>query len=227
MPRSSVRALPRRLVVATGNPGKLREFRSLLRGVPADGQPYELVSLGELGLPSPEETGKSFLANALLKAQHAAAAGGHAALADDSGLEVDALQGAPGIHSARYAGVSGAAADAANNAKLLRELADVPFERRQARYRCALVLLDSPDAPPLIAEETWDGYILESPRGDGGFGYDPYFWLPDQQLTAAELPPEEKNRCSHRGRALRALREALLARSGATLSGAPPSGVLP
>jgi XTP/dITP diphosphohydrolase len=214
MPHSSVRAPPRRLVVATGNPGKLREFRSLLQGVPADGQPYEVVSLGELGLPSPEETGKTFLANALLKAQHAAAASGDAALADDSGLEVEALGGAPGIYSARYAGVSGAGADAANNAKLLRELADVPAERRQARYRCALVLLDALGAPPLIAEETWDGYILESPRGDGGFGYDPYFWLPDHRLTAAELTPEEKNRCSHRGKALRTLREALLARSG-------------
>jgi XTP/dITP diphosphohydrolase len=222
MPHSSVRAPPRRLVVATGNPGKLREFRSLLQGVPADGQPYELVSLGELGLPSPEETGKTFLANALLKAQHAAAASGNAALADDSGLEVEALHGAPGIYSARYAGVSGAGADAANNARLLRELADVPVERRQARYRCALVLLDSPGAPPLIAEETWDGYILESPRGEGGFGYDPYFWLPDHQLTAAELTPEEKNRCSHRGKALRALREALLARSGVAPSGVSP-----
>jgi XTP/dITP diphosphohydrolase len=215
MPHSSVRAPPRRLVVATGNPGKLREFRSLLQGVLADGQPYQLVSLAELGLPVPEETGKTFLANALLKAQHATAASGAAALADDSGLEVDALHGAPGIYSARYAGVSGAGADAANNAKLLRELADVPFERRRARYRCALVLLDAPSAPPLIAEETWDGYIAESPRGGGGFGYDPYFWLPDHQLTAAELPPEEKNRSSHRGKALRALREALLARSGA------------
>ena len=226
MRHSSVRAPPRRLVVATGNPGKLREFRSLLQGVPAEGQPYELVSLGELGLPSPEETGKTFLANALLKAQHAAAASGDAALADDSGLEVEALHGAPGIYSARYAGVSGAGADAANNAKLLRELAHVPAERRQARYRCALVLLDDPSAPPLIAEEIWDGYILEAPRGGGGFGYDPYFWLPDQQLTAAELPPEEKNRCSHRGRAMRALREALLARSGVSLPGSP-SGVSP
>src|SRR5271155_5606205 len=210
MPLNSVPAPPRRLVVATGNPGKLREFRSLLQGIVADGQPYEPISLVELGLPSPQETGKTFLDNALLKAQHAAAASGAAALADDSGLEVDALHGAPGIYSARYARVSGAGADAANNAKLLRELSKVPAERRQARYRCALVLLAAPGAPPLIAEETWEGYLLESPRGDGGFGYDPYFWLPDQQLTAAEMPPEEKNRCSHRGKALRALRAALL-----------------
>ena len=212
MPHSSVRAPPRRLVVATGNPGKLREFKCLLQGVLADGQPYELAGLAELGLASPQETGTTFLANALLKAQHAAAASGHAALADDSGLEVDALHGAPGIYSARYAGVTGAGADAANNAKLLRELADVPAERRQARYRCALVLLDAPGAPPLIAEESWEGYILGAARGGGGFGYDPYFWLPDHQLTAAELPPEEKNRCSHRGKAMRSLRAALLAR---------------
>jgi XTP/dITP diphosphohydrolase len=218
MPHSSVRA-PRRLVVATSNPGKLREFRSLLQAAVMDAQPYELVSLAELGLPSPAESGKTFLANALLKAQHAAASSGHAALADDSGLEVDALDGAPGIYSARYAGVSDAGADAANNAKLLRELANIPFERRTARYRCALVLLDVPGAAvpgvaPLVAEGVWEGYILDAPRGAGGFGYDPYFWLPDQQLTVAQLSTEDKNRLSHRGKAMRALRTALLARMG-------------
>ena len=223
MPHSSVRA-PRRLVVATSNPGKLREFRSLLQAAVMDAQPYELVSLAELGLPSPAENGKTFLANALLKAQHAAGSSGHAALADDSGLEVDALDGAPGIYSARYAGVSDAGADAANNVKLLRELADIPFERRTARYRCALVLLDAPgaDAPgaaapgtaPLVAEGVWEGYILDAPRGAGGFGYDPYFWLPDRQLTVAQLSTEDKNRLSYRGKAMRALRTALLARIG-------------
>jgi XTP/dITP diphosphohydrolase len=218
MPHSSVRA-PRRLVVATSNPGKLREFRSLLQAGVMDAQPYELVSLAELGLPSPAENGETFLANALLKAQHAAASSGHAALADDSGLEVDALDGAPGIYSARYAGVSDAGADAANNAKLQRELADIPFERRTARYRCALVLLDAPGAAapgasPLVTEGVWEGYILDAPRGAGGFGYDPYFWLPDQQLTVAQLSTEDKNRLSHRGKAMRALRTALLARIG-------------
>jgi XTP/dITP diphosphohydrolase len=213
MPHSSVRA-PRRLVVATSNPGKLREFRSLLQAAEMDAQPYELVSLAELGLPSPAESGKTFLANALLKAQHAAGLSGHAALADDSGLEVDALDGAPGIYSARYAAVSDAGADAANNAKLLRELADIPFERRTARYRCALVLLDAPSASPLVAEGVWEGYILDAPRGDGGFGYDPYFWLPDRQLTVAQLSTEDKNRLSHRGTAMRELRTALLARIG-------------
>jgi XTP/dITP diphosphohydrolase len=218
MPHSSVRA-PRRLVVATSNPGKLREFRSLLQAAEMDAQPYELVSLAELGLPSPAESGKTFLANALLKAQHAAGLSGHAALADDSGLEVDALDGAPGIYSARYAGVSDAGADAANNAKLLRELADIPFERRTARYRCALVLLDAPGAAapgasPLVAEGVWEGYILDAPRGAGGFGYDPYFWLPDRQLTVAQLSTEDKNRLSHRGKAMHGLRTALLARIG-------------
>jgi XTP/dITP diphosphohydrolase len=212
MLHSSVRAPPRRLVVATGNPGKLREFQALLQGVRVDGRPYELVSLAELGLPSPDETGTTFRANALLKAQHAASASGHAALADDSGLEVDALGGAPGIYSARYAGVSGGGADAANNARLMRELSGVPLERRSARYQCALVLLE-PGAAPLIAEGTWDGRIMEAPRGSGGFGYDPYFWLPEQQQTVAELSSEDKNRISHRGKALRALRDALLGRA--------------
>jgi XTP/dITP diphosphohydrolase len=213
MPHSSVRAPPRHLVVATGNPGKLREFQALLQEVRVDGRPYELVSLAELGLPSPAETGATFRANALLKAQHAASASGHAALADDSGLEVDALGGAPGIYSARYAGVSGAGADAANNAKLLRELSGVAVERRTARYQCALVWLDAPGAVPLIASGTWDGRIVETPRGSGGFGYDPYFWLPEQHRTVAELSSEDKNRISHRGKALRALRDALLARA--------------
>jgi XTP/dITP diphosphohydrolase len=196
-----------RLVVATANPGKLREFRSLLAGLP-----FELLSLAELGIASPEETGATFLANAMLKARHAAAAGGCAAVADDSGIEVDALGGAPGIHSARYAGAG--ANDAANNAKLIGALQDVPQELRRARYRCALVFVAGADAPPLVAEAAWEGFILDSPRGAGGFGYDPYFWLPELEKTAAELAPEEKNRLSHRGRAMRALREILQAEAG-------------
>jgi XTP/dITP diphosphohydrolase len=197
---------PRRLVIATGNVGKLREFRSLLAGLP-----FELTSSAELKLPSPEETGGTFLANALLKARQAAALSGSPAVADDSGLEVDALNGAPGIYSARYAGLD--ADDAANNAKLLRALAGLPHERRRARYRCALVLVESADdAAPLIAEADWEGFILDAPRGLGGFGYDPYFWLPELHQTAAELPPADKNRLSHRGKALRALREQLAAR---------------
>jgi XTP/dITP diphosphohydrolase len=191
------------LVIATANVGKLREFRSLLAGLP-----FELTSSAELGLPSPAETGETFLANALLKARHAANLSGAAAVADDSGLEVAALNGAPGIYSARYAGLD--ADDAANNAKLMRALAGIPHEQRRARYRCALVFVESAaDAAPRIAEADWEGYILDAPRGGGGFGYDPYFWLPDLGKTAAELPAAEKNRLSHRGKALRALRDQL------------------
>ncbi|HEY2634409.1 MAG TPA: RdgB/HAM1 family non-canonical purine NTP pyrophosphatase [Steroidobacteraceae bacterium] len=210
----------RPLIVATGNPGKLREFRALLSDLP-----FELHGLGELGIAGPEESGATFLENAMLKARHAAAAAhalrfrgaaptGVAAIADDSGLEVDALGGAPGIFSARYAGAG--ADDAANNAKLLSALAGIPPERRGARYRCALALVfGAEDAAPVIAEGVWEGCILDSPRGSGGFGYDPYFWLPDLGLTAAELDPAEKNRLSHRGIAMRALRDQLLARGQA------------
>lgn len=204
MPHSSALAPPRRLVVASANPGKLRELRCLLEGLP-----FELTSLAELDLPSPEESGTSFLENAELKARHAAALSGCAAVADDSGLEVAALGGAPGLFSARYAG-SGAD-DAANNAKLLRELYGIPMERRQARYRCALVFVSGAGDPaPLQAEGEWQGFILDAPRGSGGFGYDPYFWLPELQLTAAQLDSRVKNRLSHRGKALRALRARLV-----------------
>jgi XTP/dITP diphosphohydrolase len=203
MPHSSAPA-PARLVVASANPGKLREFRALLRGLP-----FEICSLTELGLASPAETGDSFLANAALKARHAASLSGFAAVADDSGLEVDALGGAPGIYSARYAGAG--ADDAANNAKLLNELRGVPHERRGACYRCALVMVDAArDSAPLVAEGVWRGFILDAPRGQGGFGYDPYFWLPELNATAAEISLDDKNRVSHRGSAMRALREKLI-----------------
>jgi XTP/dITP diphosphohydrolase len=195
----------KRLVVATANSGKLREFRSLLAGLP-----YELTSLAELGLESPAETGSSFLENATLKVRHAATLSGFAAVADDSGIEVDALGGAPGIHSARYAGADASAS--ANNAKLMSALKGVPLDARRARYRCALVLIDAADTAPMVAEAAWEGFILDAPRGSGGFGYDPYFWLTELDKTAAELSAEEKNRLSHRGKAMRALREALLAR---------------
>ncbi len=206
MPHSSTRAPRSRLVVATANAGKLREFQALLADLP-----YDLTSLAALGVAAPAETGASFVENALLKARHAACLTGLAAIADDSGLEVDALGGAPGIYSARYAG--DAASDAANNAKLIVELTGVPFERRTARYRCALVFVQhAADPAPLIAEGVWDGLLLDAPRGMGGFGYDPYFWLPELRLTAAELDPEVKNRSSHRGQAFRKLRDALAAR---------------
>jgi XTP/dITP diphosphohydrolase len=197
----------RRLVVATANPGKLREFRALLEGLP-----FELVSLADLSLPSPEETGTSFLSNALLKARHAAALSGCAAVADDSGLEVDALNGAPGVYSARYAGID--ADDRANNRKLLQALSGSASAQRRARYRCALVFVDgAQEKAPVTAEASWEGFILEAPRGSGGFGYDPYFWLPELGKTAAELEPAQKNALSHRGKAMRALREQLARRA--------------
>ncbi len=217
---------PRPLIVATSNPGKLREFRELLAELP-----FDLHSLGELGIASPEETGTSFLENALLKARHAAAAvaaaglrgtegPGFAVIADDSGLEVDALGGAPGVLSARFAGPG--ADDAANNAKLLRALKGIPDERRGARYRCALVLVaGAADTEPLIAEGVWEGIILDAARGSGGFGYDPYFWLPELGASAAQLAPGEKNRLSHRGIAMRSLRDRLAAREREARPAAP------
>jgi XTP/dITP diphosphohydrolase len=225
MPPSKALVASRPLIVATSNPGKLREFRALLSDVP-----FEIHGFGELGVAPPEETGASFVENAMLKARHAAAAAqaaglggaseGVAAIADDSGLEVDALGGAPGIFSARYAGVG--ADDAANNAKLLSALAGTPRGLRRARYRCALVLaFAAEDEAPLIAEGVWEGFILESPRGAGGFGYDPYFWLPDLGMTAAQLDPSDKNRLSHRGIAMRALRDQWVAREQLALAVRP------
>jgi XTP/dITP diphosphohydrolase len=225
MPPSKALVASRPLIVATSNPGKLREFRALLSDVP-----FEIHGFGELGVAPPEETGASFLENAMLKARHAAAAAqaaglggasaGVAAIADDSGLEVDALGGAPGIFSARYAGVG--ADDAANNAKLLSALAGTPRALRRARYRCALVLaFAAEDEAPLIAEGVWEGSILEAPRGTGGFGYDPYFWLPDLGMTAAQLDPSDKNRLSHRGIAMRALRDQWVAREQLALAVRP------
>jgi XTP/dITP diphosphohydrolase len=196
----------RRLIIATGNPGKLREFQALLRGLP-----FTPVDQASVGVAAAEETGTTFFSNALLKARHAAEATGEPALADDSGLEVDAIGGAPGVYSARYAGPG--ADDAANNAKLLGALAQTPPEQRRAHYRCVLVYLEGPDDPaPLSAIGSWEGYIVDTPRGAGGFGYDPHFWLPDLRMTAAELDPTEKNRLSHRGRAMRDLRAQLEAR---------------
>ncbi len=207
MPHKPARAAASRLVVATGNAGKLREIRALL-----DGLPFEIVGLQELKVAPPVESGATFAENAMLKARHAAAAlaptARAAVIADDSGLEVDALGGAPGVHSARYAGAG--ADDGANNAKLLAALAGVPGSSRGARYRCVLVYLPAlPAAAPIIAEGVWEGRILCAPRGAAGFGYDPVFFVPQLGMTAAQLAPEEKNRLSHRGIALRALRARL------------------
>lgn len=192
-----------RIVVATGNRGKLAELSRLL--APTG---IELCAQSEMGIEPPEETGLTFIENALLKARHASAATGLPALADDSGLAVDALGGAPGIYSARYAGEN--ADDEANNRKLLESLSDVAPDARTARYHCALVLLRHPaDSLPLVCSASWEGVILAAPRGTGGFGYDPLFLVPSLDRTAAELEPALKNRLSHRGRALQMLLAAL------------------
>jgi XTP/dITP diphosphohydrolase len=193
-----------RLLLASANQGKLRELRAIL-----DGLPVELVGLAEAGLGEPPEvaeTGDTFLENALLKGRAYAAWSGLAAVADDSGLEVDALGGAPGVRSARYAGPG--AGDQANLDKLLAELAAVPSERRTARFRCAAVLVDT-NLGEWHAEAAWEGRLLAAPRGSGGFGYDPVF-LPDGwELTSAEVDQATKDAASHRGRAFRALRPAI------------------
>ena len=192
-----------RLVLASNNAGKLAEFNRLL-----EGSGMQAVPQAELGVADVEETGLTFVENALLKARNAARTTGLPALGDDSGLCVDALDGAPGLYSARFAGPEGDAA--CNIAKLLDALADVPDEHRTARFCCALVLLRHTDDPqPLIAEGRWEGRILRAPRGEHGFGYDPVFLDPENNLTAAELDPTIKNRISHRGRALEVLRQRL------------------
>ncbi|MEG3116579.1 RdgB/HAM1 family non-canonical purine NTP pyrophosphatase [Salinicola sp. 4072] len=191
------------LVVASGNRGKLAEFQQLLGPLGLRVQPQS-----DFGVTDVEETGLTFVENAILKARAAARASGLPALADDSGLAVDALAGAPGIYSARYAGESndGESKDKANNAKLLAALKDVPEGKRTARYWCVLVYLQHADDPvPLIVQCDWKGDILAYPRGDGGFGYDPLFWVPECGMSVAELSAEEKNRLSHRGRALQSL----------------------
>ena len=169
---------------------------------------FEIIPQTGLGVPEVEETGASFGENALLKARNAARHTGLPAIADDSGLEVDALGGAPGIYSARYAGPK--ATDADNLRKLLQELDGVPAEKRRARFRCVIAYLRRADDPaPLVCEGVWEGSILEAPRGTNGFGYDPVFLVPGKNLTSAELPAEEKNRLSHRGQALAKLAAAL------------------
>jgi XTP/dITP diphosphohydrolase len=190
-------------VLASGNAGKVREFAQLLAA-----RDIEVIAQTAFGIATPEETGATFLDNALLKARHAAGATGLAALADDSGIEVDALGGRPGVWSARYAGE--AATDADNLALLLRELASVPEPRRSARYRCVLVFVRDPaDPDPVVANGVWEGRILRAPRGTGGFGYDPIFQPEGFALSVAELPLQQKNLISHRGQALRALLAAL------------------
>jgi XTP/dITP diphosphohydrolase len=192
-----------RLVLASGNPGKLREMRALLAPLG-----YEVVAQSELGIDEAEEPHDTFVENALAKARHASHASGLPALADDSGLCVDALGGAPGVHSAYFAGREGGREerDARNNAKLLASLG----VERKAHYRCVMAFVRRAEDPePLVAEGAWHGEIARAPRGANGFGYDPLFLVPERGITAAELADEEKNRLSHRARAAARLVELL------------------
>lgn len=191
------------VVFASSNVGKTREVAAQLSGLG-----IELLPQSQFDIQPVEETGLSFVENAILKARHASRISGLPAIADDSGIEVDALQGAPGVHSARYSGAD--ADDAANNAQLLQALDSVPDSKRTARYQCVMVYLrHASDPTPIISQGHWEGRILRQPRGEGGFGYDPLFWLPEQQCTVAELDLAQKNRISHRGRALKQLLNTL------------------
>jgi len=195
--------MSRTVVLASNNPGKLREFNALLAGLD-----FEIVPQSRFNVPEVEETGLTFVENAILKARHAANLAQGPALADDSGLEVDALHGAPGIYSARYARPG--ASDTENLEKLLSMLNGVPEEARSARFQCVLVYMrHALDPTPLICQGTWEGRILAAPRGTHGFGYDPVFFVPTHGCTSAELPPETKNALSHRAQALQSLLTAL------------------
>ncbi|MEE8528400.1 MAG: RdgB/HAM1 family non-canonical purine NTP pyrophosphatase [Gammaproteobacteria bacterium] len=194
-----------KLVLASSNPGKLREIDKILK-------PYglEVVPQSDFDVPDIEETGLTFVENALLKARNAAAKSGLPAISDDSGLEVDALKGKPGICSARYSGAD--VTDEANVQHLLANIESVPAERRTARFRCVAVLMqDERDPSPLICEGVWEGTIAGAPRGENGFGYDPVFLISGSDKTSAQLEPVEKDRLSHRGKAFRALAEAIAA----------------
>ncbi len=192
----------RKLVLATGNAGKLREIQALLKALPV-----EVVSQGQYNIEEAIEDGLSFVENAILKARHAARHTGHPALADDSGLEVDALKGAPGIISARYAGDKATHAD--NRAKLLYVMRNQP--ERNARFRCVMAYMRHAEDPcPMITSGTWEGSISEAEIGDQGFGYDTLFYVPTDRCTAAQLTADRKNLLSHRGIALRAMRDQLL-----------------
>lgn len=202
-----MKPLAERWVVATSNRGKLAEIAALL-----EGEPLSLVAQSELGIEPAEESAATFVENALLKARHAARAASLPAIADDSGLVVDALGGLPGVRSARFAGAN--ASDEANIERLLAALDGVPDAERGARFHCVIVAMRSADDPaPLIASGTWEGRISTRPAGTGGFGYDPVFFLPELGCTAAELPPGAKNEQSHRAAALRELARLLRAKA--------------
>ena len=193
----------KKLVLASGNPGKLRELLALL-----DKSQYKIIPQSEFNVPEVAETGTTFVENAIIKARHAAEHTGHAALADDSGIVVDALNGEPGVYSARFSGSH--ASDESNNALLVEKLGSIPEAQRSARYQAVIVYMrNAADPSPIICEGSWEGIIMLEANGSGGFGYDPYFYLPDYGCTSAELSADEKNRVSHRGQALRLLLEKL------------------
>ncbi|MFY0663657.1 MAG: RdgB/HAM1 family non-canonical purine NTP pyrophosphatase [Natronospirillum sp.] len=191
------------IVLASGNAGKLDEFQGLLLDLQVEVKPQS-----DFRVSDADETGLTFIENAILKARHAARITGLPALADDSGLEIDHLNGAPGIYSARYCGTHGD--DAGHIAKVLAELDGVPEAQRTARFVCVLALLRHGDDPrPLICQGTWEGRILTAPQGEGGFGYDPIFYVPDHNCSASELPKSLKNQLSHRGQAARQLQQQI------------------
>ncbi|HED17153.1 MAG TPA: XTP/dITP diphosphatase [Gammaproteobacteria bacterium] len=193
----------KRIVLASNNAGKVREFNQILSDLK-----LEVVPQAELGVEEVEETGLTFVENAILKARNAALHTGLPALADDSGIEVDALHGAPGIYSARYAGAG--ASDQTNLELMLKNMGDLPAEKRSARFQCVLVFMRHGDDPtPLICQGTWEGRILNTPQGDNGFGYDPIFEVPELGKSSAQLESDKKNRLSHRGQALARLVAAL------------------
>ena len=205
-------APPGKIVMASGNPGKLEEIARLLRHLG-----IEVLAQSELGVEDADETGETFTENALIKARHAAVATGLPAIADDSGLVVDALAGRPGVRSARYSGPAATAAE--NIDKLLDELDGVPPVERTAAFECVACFITPDDAEPIYGTGRWAGRILEARRGDGGFGYDPVFLDSASGKSAAELTPAEKDRVSHRGQALRALEQALAARFAPEVAG--------
>ena len=193
----------KKLVLASSNPGKLRELSALL-----DESRYKIIPQADFNVPEVAETGTTFVENAIIKARHAAQYTGLAALADDSGIVIDALNGEPGVRSARFSGSD--ASDESNNILLVEKLRSVPEAQRSARYQAVIVYMrNAADPSPIICEGSWEGIIVLEAKGSGGFGYDPYFYLPDYGCTSAELSADEKNRISHRGQALRLLIEKL------------------
>lgn len=201
----------KRVVLATANSGKLAEFSVLLRELS-----IELVAQSDFQIETAEETGLSFVENAIIKARHTADLTGLSAIADDSGICVDALHGEPGIYSARYAGAD--ASDEANVSKLLATMKDIPDVQRSARFECVIVFLEhARDPTPIICQASWRGWVLRETRGNGGFGYDPVFFVSETGCACAELQPEEKNQLSHRGQASRRLVEMLRSNRGLNL----------